>query len=105
MPARAVELHQEAVAEYDAAFDWYLERSRDAAVRFDAEVDRALRQIMQAPQRWAVGPYGTRSFLLHRFPFILICRQRSSEDIQVVAPKATDRECQRRNRRHPHCGG
>lgn len=57
MDTNAVDLHEEASAEYDAAFDWYLQRSPDAAVKFDAEVDRAFAQIIQAPQRWAVGPY------------------------------------------------
>jgi hypothetical protein len=46
MPADLAEFHEEARAEYDAAFDWYLERSSDAALKFDAEVDRALGQII-----------------------------------------------------------
>jgi len=49
MPTNAAQFHEEATAEYDAAFDWYLERSPDAALKFDAEVDRALAQIIQAP--------------------------------------------------------
>lgn len=57
MPPSTVELHDDAVAEYDAAFDWYLERSSDAAVRFDAEVDRALSEIIQSPKRWALGSH------------------------------------------------
>jgi ParE toxin of type II toxin-antitoxin system, parDE len=44
-----VDLHDEAAAEYDAAFDWYLQRNPDAALKFDAEVERALTQIVQAP--------------------------------------------------------
>jgi hypothetical protein len=64
-----VELHEEAAAEYDAAFDWYLARSPDAALKFDAEFDRALVEIAQAPQRWVGGPYDTRRFLLRKFPF------------------------------------
>jgi hypothetical protein len=43
--------HEEAAAEYDTAFDGYLERSSDAALKFDAEVNRALEQIVQSPQR------------------------------------------------------
>lgn len=53
MRSKPAEFHEQASAEYDAAFDWYLERSPDAGLRFDAEVDRALAQIIQAPQRWA----------------------------------------------------
>jgi toxin ParE1/3/4 len=88
----AVDLHDEASAEYDAAFDWYLERSPDAAVRFDAEVDRALTQIGQAPERWAAGPYSTRRFLLRQFPFTLIYRERPSGVIQIVAVAHTSRK-------------
>jgi toxin ParE1/3/4 len=84
MPAR-IEFHEEAGAEYDAAFDWYCQRSPDAALNFDSEVDRAIEEILKAPQRWAIGPYGTRRFLLRRFPFILIYRERASGNIQIIA--------------------
>lgn len=92
MPTNSAEFHEEATAEYDAAFDWYLERSPDTALKFDAEVDRALAQIIQAPQRWAAGPYSTRRFLLRQFPFILIYRERASADIQIVALAHTSRK-------------
>jgi len=70
-----VEFHDEASAEYDAAFDWYLECNSDAALKFDAEVNRALAQIAEAPKRWANGAHFTRRFLLRRFPFVLIYRE------------------------------
>jgi plasmid stabilization system protein ParE len=41
-----VELHEEAAAEYDAAYDWYLARSPDAALKFDAEL--TLRKLLSA---------------------------------------------------------
>jgi plasmid stabilization system protein ParE len=55
MPTDAVDFHQEAAEEFDAAFDWYLGRSPDAALKFDAEVSRALSEIVRAPQRCAKG--------------------------------------------------
>ena len=91
MPTDASEFHQEATAEYDAAFDWYLERSPDAALRFDAEVDRALTQIVAAPQRWAAAAHSTRRFLLRHFPFTLIYREQAST-IQIVAVAHTSRK-------------
>jgi toxin ParE1/3/4 len=91
MPTDAAEFHQEATAEYDAAFDWYLERSPDAALKFDAEVDRALAQIILAPQRWAAGPHSTRRFLLRQFPITLIYRERPSGEIQILAVAHTSR--------------
>ena len=91
MPTRQVVFHDEAGAEYDAAFDWYLERSADAALDFDAEVNRALADISSAPQRWAAGPFSTRRYLLRRFPYILIYREYRADVIQVVAVAHTSR--------------
>jgi len=90
MPTEA-EFHEEAAAEYDAAFDWYLQQSPEAALKFDAEVERALAHIIQAPQRWTAGPHSTRRFLLRRFPFIMIYRNLTSVDIQIVAIAHTSR--------------
>ena len=92
MPTRVLELHEEASAEYDASFSWYPERSPDAALKFDSEVDSSLGEIAQAPQRWASGPYHTRRFLLRKFPFVLIYRERTSGEIQIVAVARTSRK-------------
>jgi plasmid stabilization system protein ParE len=92
MPTDSAKFHEEAAAEYEAAFDWYLERSPDAALEFDAEVQSALTQIVQAPQRWADGSHGTRRFLLRRFPFILVYRERPAGSIQIVALAHTSRK-------------
>jgi plasmid stabilization system protein ParE len=70
MPTKWAEFHQEATAEYDAAFDWYLARSPDAALKFDAEVDRALAQVIRAPQRWAVGPHFYAQVLTQAVPLL-----------------------------------
>ena len=88
----SVEFHDDAAAEYDAAFDWYRERSLDAALKFDAEVDRAIVQIAEAPKLWASAAHSTCRFLLRRFPFVLIYRERASGDIQIVAVTHTSRK-------------
>jgi plasmid stabilization system protein ParE len=92
MPYKAVELHIEASAEYDVAFDWYLQRSPESARKFGAEFDRALEQIAQATDRWAAGPHGTRRFLLRTFPFVLIYRETMAGSIQIVAVTHTSRK-------------
>jgi len=92
MPSSRVEFHEAAAADYDAAFDWYLERSPDAAIRFAAEVDRALAQILQAPKRWAVNAPSTRRFLLSQFPFTLVYRERTPGEIQILAVAHTSRQ-------------
>jgi plasmid stabilization system protein ParE len=70
----------------------YLERSPDAALRFDAEVDRALAQIIDSPGRWAAGPHATRRFLLRQFPFTLNLSGKRFGEIQVVAVAHTSRK-------------
>ncbi|MGA9639769.1 MAG: type II toxin-antitoxin system RelE/ParE family toxin [Terriglobales bacterium] len=85
MPNSEVRLHDEAAAEYDAAFDWYLEHSPDSALKFDAEVERAFAEIARAPRRWVRGSYGTRRFLLRGFPFLVIYRETSAESVQILA--------------------
>jgi toxin ParE1/3/4 len=91
MPTDFLEFHEEAGSEYDAAFEWYLEPGPDAALRFDAEVNRALAQNCGGPRCWATGSFSTRRFLLRQFPFILIYRERNSEGIQIVAVAHTSR--------------
>jgi len=70
MPDSSIEFHEAAAIEFDAAFDWYLQRSPEAALRFSAELDRAVGQIVKAAERWAVGPFHTRKFLLRQFPLL-----------------------------------
>jgi plasmid stabilization system protein ParE len=80
-----VDLHVEAGMEYDEAFNWYLQRSEDVALGFDDEVSEAFAEIAQNPDRWALGPHSCRRFLLKKFPFTVIYRERSSGAVQVVA--------------------
>src|SRR5947209_6534371 len=91
MPADFTLFHEEAAAEYDAAFGWYLERSPDTARKFDSEVEHALTQILQYPWRWAAGSHSTRRFLLRHFPFILVYVERSDGSIQIAAVAHTSR--------------
>jgi plasmid stabilization system protein ParE len=84
MAAKPVEFHEEASAEYEKAFDWYFARSEPTASKFANELDRAIGMIAEAPQRWPGTSYGTRKFLLHRFPFAVVYRELPST-IQVLA--------------------
>lgn len=91
MAVKKVQFHDEAAAEYDASFDWYLEQSSDAARKFDAEVQGAISQIGKAPLRWASGAFNTRRYLLRKFPFLLIYREYPPDVIQILAVAHTSR--------------
>jgi toxin ParE1/3/4 len=84
MASRQVEFHEAASLEFEAAFEWYFERSERAAFLFAREVERAIAMIAEAPQRFPHGVSDTRRFLLQRFPFAVVYRELTSV-IQVLA--------------------
>jgi plasmid stabilization system protein ParE len=79
-----VDVHPEAVAEAQAAAQWYRERSALAAHAFLAELDRAIKKISEDPAIWPRCVGGTQRFLLKRFPFSVVYRQVSNR-VEVVA--------------------
>jgi toxin ParE1/3/4 len=89
---QTVQLHEQAAAEYDEAFDWYLSRSADSALRFDAEVERGIAHIASSPRRWPLSFLDTRKYLLTDFPFFLIYRESVSGVIQILAVAHTSRK-------------
>jgi plasmid stabilization system protein ParE len=79
-----VRFHEDAVADYEAAFKWYLLRSDFVASRIAEEMNRAIATISEAPDRWPMTKHGTRKFLLERFPFAIFYREIPS-GIQILA--------------------
>jgi toxin ParE1/3/4 len=69
-----------------------MQRSEHAALRFDAEVEHAITDIARYPNRWPLGSYGTRRFLVRGFPYLLIYRERGAEDIQILAVAHASRQ-------------
>jgi len=84
MAAKALDLHPAALEEWKSAVAWYLERNESAAVNFVAEVEQAKDLIVASPHRWPKGLHGTRKFVLRRFPFAIVYRERET-DVQVLA--------------------
>jgi hypothetical protein len=77
--ASEVTLHEDASAEYEAAFEWYFLRSEFAASRFAQEMKRAIGQISESPNRWPKAVLGVRKFLLQHFPFAIFYRELPTE--------------------------
>ena len=84
MSSRQIELHPEAVAEAQAALQWYRERSALASDAFIAELDRAVRKIAENPKMYHPYVRGTRRYLLQRFPFYLVYREVAAR-IEIIA--------------------
>ena len=84
MAVEPLEIHPAALEEFKSALTWYLERSEVAAQNFVAELDRAVDLMIESPERWPTGDYGTRKFVLRRFPFAIIYRNRNAV-VQILA--------------------
>ena len=84
MAVKKLEIHPSALSEMKAALDWYLERSDQAAVNFAAELDRAVDLIIRSPGRWPIGEHHTRKFVLTRFPFAIVYREKQTA-IHIIA--------------------
>jgi hypothetical protein len=72
MARRVVDLHPAAIAEGREARNWYRERSRDVEERFRVALQRAIRDIREAPERWPADEDGLRSCRVVGFPYRLI---------------------------------
>ena len=64
--------HPEAMEEYVASYAWYYERGAHLAEAFEYETERALRLIVDAPERWPTYAGRYRRMLVRRFPFSLV---------------------------------
>ena len=74
MAGRFLEFLPEAISDYREARQWYAQRSAQAAADFITEVERALKVILEAPNRWPKFHRGTRRYRLHQFPYLVIYR-------------------------------
>ena len=59
--------HPEALAEFEAAADFYSERQVGLEVRFIDAVQNAIRRICDSPERWSVFNGEIRRILVHVF--------------------------------------
>ena len=84
MPARAAELHPEAIEDIRGAYDWYASRNALAATAFLTEIENAIAAVVARPDVWPRHLHGTRRFLLRRFPYSIVYRTKPS-NLEVIA--------------------
>ena len=65
-------LHPDAMEEYIASYAWYHERGPHLAEAFEHEIERAIRLIVEAPERWPLYLGKHRRVLVRRFPYSLV---------------------------------
>jgi plasmid stabilization system protein ParE len=95
-------VHPDARSDALEAYDWYSQRSQQAAEAFPEELRVAGRAIERSPKRWTCYLFGTRRYLMKRFPFVIIYRV-SNERIEIIAvAHGRRRPGYWRNRGKPH---
>jgi len=77
--------------DYTESLRWYADRSKRAAEWFQAEFARALEAIAANPDRYPLCDDRHRFYLLKRYPFQVIYRKASEEQLLIVAVAHTSR--------------
>jgi toxin ParE1/3/4 len=84
VPNRQLFVHPLAEAEIEASARWYDNRSHGLGGIFIAAVREATKRVMEAPKRWRMVN-GTRRYLMGRFPFAIVYRELSDDNVEIVA--------------------
>jgi toxin ParE1/3/4 len=79
-----LDFHPDARIDAVEAYRWYAERSQDAAEAFRTELQNAGNSIQQSPEFWAQYLFGTRRYLMKRFPFVVVDRL-TVDRIEILA--------------------
>ena len=84
MSAKGIGLHEDALAEAQAAYDWYASQDPTAAEAFIDELDQAMERLIEFPNLGGSYSSKTRRYVMKRFPYTLIYRERP-RIIEIVA--------------------
>ena len=79
-----LEFHPDARIDAIEAYDWYAGRSQKAADAFQEQLQDAGRAIQHSPERWATYLFGTRRYLMRRYPFVIVYRV-AVDRIEIMA--------------------
>lgn len=79
-----LEVHPQAVQEAYEAFEYYRQHSIAAADRFLNRLAEARAAIQDFPESWPPYLFGTRSYLVRRYPYAIVYHV-GQERIRVIA--------------------
>lgn len=82
--APPIDVHPEAQAEITGSLKYLEERDPILAEDLDAKIDSAVQMIAAKPGTWPRYIHGTKRYLLDRFPYSVIYREKNGA-IQIIA--------------------
>ncbi len=83
--------HPEAAEEFDAAVDWYEERSTGLGLDFASEIRQAILRAETMPLAWTRLEGDIRRVLVHRFPYGILYAP-DGDHLYIVAVMHLSRE-------------
>ena len=84
MPASTFRFIPAAELELEEAAQWYEERREGLGLEFLTVVREKVFALMEAPDRWRLIN-GTRRALLEGFPYAVVYREFSDDELEIVA--------------------
>lgn len=84
MADRPFWFHPDASAEALVAHDRYATASLAAGEGFQNELESARQAIARHPEMWSHYLFGTRRYLMHRYPYVIVYRL-TDERIEIIA--------------------
>ena len=84
MAASRFRFHPAAELELNAAASWYESRCVGLGIEFSNRVREKIAAVLEAPARWRLVR-GSRRIPLGRFPYAIVYREISSDEIEIVA--------------------
>jgi plasmid stabilization system protein ParE len=82
--SRRLRFNPLAEAELQDAASWYEERLAGLGARFIAAIRHRVSEIVESPRRWPLIS-GVRRVLLGPYPYAIIYREISDDEIEIVA--------------------
>jgi toxin ParE1/3/4 len=67
-----VTILREAEVELWEAVAYYEDKAQGLGLDLEAEVERSVQIIAEYPERWPLRADGTRRYLTHRFPYLVV---------------------------------
>ena len=84
MGSLSLEFQPDARVDILDAYDWYADRNLAVADAFQDELQRAGIAIQRNPLLWGSYLFGTRRYLMKRFPYVIVYRLAESR-IEIIA--------------------
>jgi plasmid stabilization system protein ParE len=84
VPASKFRLHPAVESDLAEAAEWYETQREGLGLDFLASVRYRISLILENPQRWR-SVKGTRRALMSRFPYAIVYREITLDEIEIVA--------------------